>query len=248
MSVATELWARYSAFGRAPEQFTKGYEEDFSEWMRDIMGMGDAQAKGVLYNLYKENGLEPRKPIEPVSKGCMTQPLYNLMTDPKPAPWKLGFTGHRDTPKSGNFAKAMGTLLNVLSQTNDNIDFHHGGARGADLTAAETALWNGKNIHTHLPFPEDVTTKGWNFDDKVRLSNIINQSKSVTIERQTYNPAGYFERNQRILDNSELLSAQYDGRTGGGTYDTIKKANASGLPVIDPNNFGEINIAQPKNT
>ena len=80
-----------------------------------------------------------------------------------------------------------------------------GGARGVDQAAAEYGRRRGLAVIEYLP---DLTG---------------------CKERHEFT-AKYYERNQKIVDNSDLIVA-FTEKENGGTWDTIKRARRAGKPV-----------------
>ena len=88
-----------------------------------------------------------------------------------------------------------------------------GGAKGVDAYATECAKARGLPVRVHAP----------NLDG--------------CKERHEYSQR-YYERNQRIVDDCDLLVA-FTEKDYGGTWDTIKRARVAGVPVkiIKPSAF-----------
>lgn len=80
-----------------------------------------------------------------------------------------------------------------------------GGAKGVDLAAVEYAKRRGMETVEHLPNLEGCT------------------------QRHEY-CARYYERNQKIVDGSDLIVA-FTEKDSGGTWDTIKRARRANKPV-----------------
>ena len=180
-----------------------------------------------------------------VSFGSLRNSTYHNVIKQSGESYHIGFTGHRESKNNKNLYKRMTNIFEAAKKKKGGVEFHHGGAQGADLISAEAAIDSHVEIHTHLPFPFDVTTQGWNQTDKDRLQRIIIHSKEVTVERLTYDVRGYFERNQRIIDQSKIMTTNWDERVGGGTYDTVKKAKQQGKIVIQSETYTEVDASIP---
>ena len=50
---------------------------------------------------------------------------------------------------------------------------------------------------------------------------------------ESYYTRCYLERDEFMVDHSNLLIAYYDGREKGGTYYTVKKATNQGVRVVN---------------
>ena len=85
-----------------------------------------------------------------------------------------------------------------------------GGARGVDSMAAECAKKYGLSYIEYLP------------------------DLSACHEKHEFTEA-YYQRNQQIVDNSDMIVA-FTEKTNGGTWDTIKRARAKKIPckIIKP--------------
>lgn len=81
-----------------------------------------------------------------------------------------------------------------------------GGAAGPDTWAAEAADQRGLAIVVHLPNKAGARTR-WEATER------------------------FYERNQRIVDDSDALIAFVAPDRRGGTEDTIRRARAKGIPV-----------------
>lgn len=80
-----------------------------------------------------------------------------------------------------------------------------GGAKGVDMAAVEYAKRRGMETVEHLPNLEGCT------------------------QRHEYSDR-YYERNQKIVDGSDLIVA-FTEKDSGGTWDTIKRARTANKPV-----------------
>ncbi|TJW49205.1 MAG: hypothetical protein E5X65_35105 [Mesorhizobium sp.] len=82
-----------------------------------------------------------------------------------------------------------------------------GGAKGPDKWAEEAARHRGLQTIIHLPEAGHSTTR-WAATEK------------------------FYARNQKIVDDSDVLIAFVSPDRKGGTEDTIRRARKKGIPVI----------------
>ncbi len=80
-----------------------------------------------------------------------------------------------------------------------------GGAKGVDSAAAKSARLRGLEVIEHLPDLSGCKSKG------------------------DFTPR-YHQRNQKIADDIDILYA-FTHKDYGGTWDTIRRAKARGIPV-----------------
>jgi len=205
----------------------------WNEYLRKLMNCIAAGLGGEDFDVSSTQAgmFTPRMPVAP-----------SLAGDVAPLPQvHVGFTGHRTGGASESaVSQQIQTHIKAQQFAGRDVTFHHGGGRGSDLAAAEGALRAGAKVQTHLAFPFDVQTKGWNATDKARLQSILRASTRVTVDRQSYNVRGYHSRNQRIVDRSTYVIANYDGRSGGGTKNTIALAKRMGKAVFNSATFKEL--------
>ena len=69
--------------------------------------------------------------------------------------------------------------------------------------------------------------------DKLRYERLMNQADEVIVLSESYYTRYYLERDEFMVDHSNLLIAYYDGREKGGTYYTVKKATNQGIRVVN---------------
>lgn len=105
-------------------------------------------------------------------------------------------------------------------------EFHHGDCLGGDVAAAELAREYGYRIIAHPP------TNG--------------ALRAFLPADETMKPAGYLERDQRIVDTVSVLLALPRGETEelrSGTWTTIRRARAASLPLVIAYPTGRIELS-----
>lgn len=105
------------------------------------------------------------------------------------------------------------TLLHLLQQMQPH-EFHHGDCIGADAEAHEIARALGAKIHIHPPIMLALRARTTGF---------------------LYPPKHYHERNEDIVNSTDLLLAAPKGREqprSGGTWWTIKYAGRQKKRII----------------
>lgn len=111
---------------------------------------------------------------------------------------EFGVTGSREFNDLSTISFALG----AVALFHHNAIMHNGGARGADLKAAEVWSHYGSNVRMH---PPRVDIYG--------------------------SPKAFHVRNQEIIDRADFLLAFKRGETNG-TLSTIKKAEEQDIPVF----------------
>jgi hypothetical protein len=106
-----------------------------------------------------------------------------------------------------------------------------GGAIGTDMLVAEELLALGQRVELVLPFAPDVQSAPWTPDQRFRLSEHLERVAGVEIMRGDYHPAGYRERNMRLVERAHLLFAVWRGGVCGGTAFTVRAAMKQGVPI-----------------
>lgn len=156
---------------------------------------------------------------------------------------KCCFTGHR--PKSLpwgydesketciEFKKALSFVINKAIE-NGYSYFICGLAEGFDTIALETLLEikkNNSNIIIEGAIPCIGQELKWNEHSQERYRKNLKLLDKTTIISNTYTNTCMHERNDYMLDNSELVIACYNGGSGG-TMSTITKAKKKNKKII----------------
>ncbi|MFR8901511.1 SLOG family protein [Hominenteromicrobium sp.] len=168
------------------------------------------------------------------------------------------FTGHRpihfsfgyeeDHPRCVALKKKLARTIEALYLQKGITRFFTGCALGTDLWAGEAVLFL-KNQHQDMKLicvvPFAGQEKQWSAEQQGRYFRLLNRSTHVI----TLAPdlAGrkmadcYFQRNQYLVNHSDLLFAVYDMEFEGhsGTEYTVRYARSQGKPVLflHPNTF-----------
>lgn len=99
------------------------------------------------------------------------------------------------------------TVIDYVNALPASAAIISGGARGPDTWARDAAKARGLPYVEHLPDLNSVRNKG----EATRR---------------------YYSRNQKVVDDCDLLVALVAPDRRGGTEDTIRRASAAGKPVI----------------
>lgn len=107
-----------------------------------------------------------------------------------------------------------------------------GMAEGADLLAGKIALDLKVPVICAMPWTTHYASiKGnWRNIYSRLLDNCVEAYPVVEAEEYP-GPFCYHERNRWMVDESDRMIAWWDGREGGGTYETVKYANKVQKPV-----------------
>jgi hypothetical protein len=141
-------------------------------------------------------------------------------------------TGHRDLT-GGQLSWLRPELDRVLKKLVDEhgaTDAATGMALGGDTEFGWAALFAGLTLHAHIPFPQQAERRL--AEDQATYRRLLERCTTQTVYGPSYDVKWLFVRNDGLLDAADVLVAIWDGRRKGGTYDTVKKAAARGLPII----------------
>lgn len=150
------------------------------------------------------------------------------------------FTGHRPEKIYGKESYVIAELRKeiILAIEDGYTTFISGGSRGVDLWAADIVLAlqrNNKDIHLVCAIPFPGFEDRWPVDWKRHLQLVMKNADHIEVIEQAYSSDAYQKRNEFICDHASRIIAVCDGRPSG-TRNTIKYANAQGIPVrlIEP--------------
>ena len=129
---------------------------------------------------------------------------------------KIAIIGSRDFTDYSKIDYIMAKIDRILNFSDKTITVVSGGAPGADTLGED---WAKNNNHIPLIFEAE-----WN--------NLELKPCKVKMGRYgPYNALAGFNRNNKIIENSDLVVAFWNG-TSPGTTDSIKKAKKQNKPVV----------------
>ena len=147
------------------------------------------------------------------------------------------FTGHRFYDFSQReFIQAR--LTSAISEAYDHgiRNFISGFALGIDLMAAQlvqSLKCNLSGISLTAAIPFEGQAERYNIYDKRVYRRLLELADKVIVLSDCYYPRCFLDRDEFMVENASYLIAYYDGREKGGTYYTVKKARARGIPIIN---------------
>lgn len=147
------------------------------------------------------------------------------------------FTGHRFYDFSQReFIQER--LTSAISEAYDHgiRNFISGFALGIDLMAAQLVQslkcdLPGISLTAAIPF--EGQAERYNIYDKRVYRRLLELADKVIVLSDYYYPRCFLDRDKFMVENASYLIAYYDGREKGGTYYTVKKARARGIPFIN---------------
>ncbi|SCI65676.1 Uncharacterized protein conserved in bacteria [uncultured Clostridium sp.] len=162
------------------------------------------------------------------------------------------FTGHRPEKlpwgrngQSPAFHRAMAAVeAAIIAQIEDGCTwFYTGMARGMDLWAAQIVLKYrdlgageqlGVRLCAVLPCADQAAR--WNREDQALHTRVLAQADEKVVLAPRYAPGCMQARNRYLVEHAGHVIALYDGRSPGGTRQTLELARRAGLAatVIDP--------------
>lgn len=147
------------------------------------------------------------------------------------------FTGHRFYDFSQReFIQER--LTSAISEAYDHgiRNFISGFALGIDLMAAQlvqSLKCNLSGISLTAAIPFEGQAERYNIYDKRVYRRSLELADKVIVLSDCYYPRCFLDRDEFMVENASYLIAYYDGREKGGTYYTVKKARARGIPIIN---------------
>jgi hypothetical protein len=112
--------------------------------------------------------------------------------------------------------------------------FIQGMAEGADLLAGKIAIDMNIPVISAMPWPTHYKSVDPEWLDLYRYVRDNSDEVVPIVEADSYPGAWvYHERNRWMVDEGDKLIAWWDGRKGGGTYQTVKYAKKKGVEVIN---------------
>lgn len=147
------------------------------------------------------------------------------------------FTGHRfyDFSKKELIKERLATAI-LASYEHGICNFISGFAIGFDLMAAQMvhsmrASCPGMQLTAAIPFPGQAD-RFKPYDRRI-YEQLMTEADEVIILAEHYYPRCFLDRDEFMVENASQLIAYYDGREKGGTYYTVKKAKARGIPIVN---------------
>lgn len=147
------------------------------------------------------------------------------------------FTGHRFYDFSQReFIQER--LTSAISEAYDHgiRNFISGFALGIDMMAAQlvqSLKCNLPGISLTAAIPFEGQAERYNIYDKRVYRRLLELADKVIVLSDYYYPRCFLDRDEFMVENASYLIAYYDGREKGGTYYTVKKARARGIPIIN---------------
>jgi uncharacterized phage-like protein YoqJ len=152
------------------------------------------------------------------------------------------FSGHRASklPYSENsieYEKFEVLLkLEIIKLVRDGyVDFYAGGQNGIDLLCSMLVLnikeELGATINLHVILPYKDIDKGLSQSEKGQFHFVKKEAYEVVCLNEKYTPKCYRQRNQYMVDKSDLLLAVFNGDKQSGTGMTINLAKRKGIDM-----------------
>ena len=154
------------------------------------------------------------------------------------------FTGYRSFECPWGFNESDKRCVNMKNRLKQEIEraincgyniFLCGMALGFDMICAEIVLELKKiypNIKLLAALPCKNQDEKWNSIQKLRYQNLLKQVDGIRCVYEKYTGKQcMLERNYYMVNNSSLVIALYDGKSGG-TQKTLQAAKKLGLNII----------------
>lgn len=148
----------------------------------------------------------------------------------------IAFTGHRKITSDIRVLKS-----NLLQEIENQYQqgyrtFMSGMAMGFDLLSAECVLEMREkytDIKLICVIPFSTQYKMYNNLDRARWSIITIKADDCRYISETYFKMCFFFRNEYLVNHSSKIIAYFDGQFKSGTAQTIRRAEANSLPIIN---------------
>ena len=146
---------------------------------------------------------------------------------------KISISGHRPDGfisshyNNETIKRIANDMVFVLKkQYKKDLVFNLGGAIGADQWVGDACIEHNVPFNLYLPFLPETQSKFWKKEQIENLYKQIDLAIGITIIDPSgqYNPSNYQIRNQKMIDDSNILIAFWVGKRRGGTYNAIKYA------------------------
>lgn len=149
----------------------------------------------------------------------------------------VAFTGHRSIYGSKRQELRISvdnTIIDLYESGYRN--FINGMAMGFDLLAASAVIAMRKrfsDIKLIAVVPYRNQSERFSEYEQKRYQYVLQNADEVIVLRENFCNGCLLRRNDYLLAHSSGLVAYYNGKQKGGTFYTIRKANESGMPVIN---------------
>ena len=147
------------------------------------------------------------------------------------------FTGHRFYDFSQRvFIQERLTSAISEAYVHGIRNFISGFSLGIDLMAAQlvqSLKCNLPGISLTAAIPFEGQAERYNIYDKRVYRRLLELADKVIVLSDCYYSRCFLDRDEFMVENASYLIAYYDGREKGGTYYTVKKARARGIPIIN---------------
>jgi uncharacterized phage-like protein YoqJ len=158
---------------------------------------------------------------------------------------RIAVTGHRDVDK--RTVSAAKWWVSQIARKYPQATIITGGALGTDMLVATLAIKAGLRSKVYLPFEFETHTARWNSASKANLRWVMDRSEVVVVGNSNYSVRRYFRRNERMVDDADLVIAFWDGREDGGTVGCIKYAQHKHKRVFDAFSREEVSALPGEN-
>jgi len=149
---------------------------------------------------------------------------------------KIWITWHREITFHSKLKikeKIFNFLDNFIKEKNiylSLIEFNLGGANWVDNWIWEYCLQNNIKYNLYLPFKNiNLQIKDWTSKQKILYKKILNSNLVNSI----YYWKGYFDRNRKIVDNSDIIITVFNWNYHSWTWYTLNYAKKQNKPIIN---------------
>ncbi len=148
---------------------------------------------------------------------------------------KISVTGHRPNKLGGYSDEAFYKLVNLfydfLSKNQEVDTVISGMALGWDQAVVVASLNAKKKVIAAIPCIDQECR--WPLSSQQRYRDLLDVCSIVQVSNQPYFPSCMQERNEWMVDNSELVVALYNGDLSGGTFNCLQYAKKQNKPIIN---------------
>lgn len=147
------------------------------------------------------------------------------------------FTGHRNVKETAELKEA---LINQLVKLIDEgaTDFYAGRAVGWDMLCEGVVIelrerFPHIKLHLILPCSGEEQTAKWSESDKTEYRRLLSAADTVEMCSEHYFDGCMKQRNQRLVDLSNVCVCYYNCKQRSGTGQTVRMAERQGKAIIN---------------
>ncbi|MFI3259256.1 MAG: SLOG family protein [Rikenellaceae bacterium] len=149
----------------------------------------------------------------------------------------ISFTGHRDYNYKEHEQRLNTLLVELVESAKcEVVNFYSGMAKGFDIEAAMSVLLLREeypNVRLHAVIPYTGQANGFDEVERAKYEVIKETADSCVVLSKEYHTGTFHQRNDYLVDKSEIVVAYYNGEPKGGTHYTVRRARKRGRKLYN---------------